>query len=215
MNSHISDVVEVSEWNQLDDGVCLLVLVERLSGQSLGKYHKKCPGSIHKLENIDKVLTFLKKEGVSLVNIGAEDIEQCNSKIILGLLWKIIQKYQIEGPRDQAPGLSRPTSSVPRAPTMAGKGTDVKTGTEEAGLENSMLKWIIEQTKSYGIAAPSSLRNCWKDGRLLAALVDSLAPKSLDMKTLPTDPLQVLDAAKIGRAVQQECRDRSRMPSSA
>lgn len=37
----------------------------------------------------------LEKEGVPLVNIGAEDICDGNAKLLLGLLWLLILRYHI------------------------------------------------------------------------------------------------------------------------
>lgn len=45
--------------------------------------------------NVLKVLDVLSKEGVPLVNIGAEDICDSNAKLLLGLLWLLILRYHI------------------------------------------------------------------------------------------------------------------------
>src|SRR3712207_8681936 len=51
------------------------------------------------------------------------------------------------------------------------------------------------------------------DSLVFSELFHSLAPRPLAARSISDFLLTYL--AKIGRAVQQECRDRSRMPSSA
>lgn len=48
------------------------------------------------LENLSFALEFLKKEGIKLVNIDATVINNGNLKLILGLIWTIILRYQIQ-----------------------------------------------------------------------------------------------------------------------
>jgi hypothetical protein len=50
---------------------------------------------IQKMENATKALDFIRKRGVHLTNIGAEDLVDSNVKLILGLLWTIILRFSI------------------------------------------------------------------------------------------------------------------------
>ena len=52
------------------DGVLLIVLLEVLSHKKIGKYNKKPKMRAQKSENIERVLEFIKQEGIRLVNIG-------------------------------------------------------------------------------------------------------------------------------------------------
>ena len=52
------------------DGVLLIVLLEVLSQKSIGKYNKKPKIHVQKMENLQKALSFIGKEGIRLVNIG-------------------------------------------------------------------------------------------------------------------------------------------------
>jgi filamin len=79
----------------LADGVLLINLLEIISGKTLGKYNKQPKIRTHQLENNMFALDFLKKEGIKLVNIANEDIVDCKLKLILGLIWTIILRYQI------------------------------------------------------------------------------------------------------------------------
>ena len=76
------------------DGRKLLKLLEIISGEKLGK-----PNSgkmrVHRVENVNKSLAFLHTK-VRLENIGAEDIVDGNPRMILGLIWTIILRFQIQ-----------------------------------------------------------------------------------------------------------------------
>lgn len=50
---------------------------------------------IQKIENLNTALAFVKKRGVALTNIGAEDLVDSNEKLILGLIWSIILRFTI------------------------------------------------------------------------------------------------------------------------
>lgn len=50
---------------------------------------------IHCLENVDKALHFLKEQRVHLENIGPHDIVNGNQRLILGLIWTIILRFQV------------------------------------------------------------------------------------------------------------------------
>jgi filamin len=80
----------------LHDGVLLFNLLEVISSKSLGKYNKAPKIKFQKIENLNACLAFLKSEGIQLVGIGGEDIEEGNLKLILGLIWTIILRYQIQ-----------------------------------------------------------------------------------------------------------------------
>lgn len=78
----------------LADGKKLLKLLEIISGEKLAK-----PNSgkmrVHKIENVNKSLAFLHTK-VRLESIGAEDIVDGNPRLILGLIWTIILRFQIQ-----------------------------------------------------------------------------------------------------------------------
>jgi hypothetical protein len=68
---------------------------EVIGDESLGKYNKSPKLRIQKMENATKALDFIRKRGVQLTNIGAEDIVDNNVKLLLGLLWTIILRFSI------------------------------------------------------------------------------------------------------------------------
>ncbi|XP_035712922.1 filamin-A isoform X3 [Folsomia candida] len=78
----------------LCDGTCLCALVEALQKRTLRKIHK--PQNQHQmLENVTRALDAISSDGVKLVNIGNVDIVNGNLKLILGLIWSLIVRYQI------------------------------------------------------------------------------------------------------------------------
>ena len=79
----------------LDDGINFINLLEVISGKSLGRYNKTIRVRPQALENCGKGLDFLRSEGIRLVGIGPEDLVDHKLKLILGLIWTIILRYQI------------------------------------------------------------------------------------------------------------------------
>ncbi|TRY55293.1 hypothetical protein DNTS_013453, partial [Danionella cerebrum] len=88
VNCRISDL-----YLDLRDGRMLIKLLEVLSGERLPK-PTKGRMRIHCLENVDKALQFLKEQRVHLENMGSHDIVDGNHRLILGLIWTIILRFQ-------------------------------------------------------------------------------------------------------------------------
>ncbi|XP_063687121.1 filamin-B-like isoform X2 [Bolinopsis microptera] len=79
----------------LESGVTLLILLEYLTGVQL-KYHKSPKSNAQKLENLSIALEFMSAEGINLTAMSNEEIMGGNVKLILGLVWMLIQKYHIQ-----------------------------------------------------------------------------------------------------------------------
>jgi len=79
----------------LADGINLVNLLEIISSKQI-KFNKQPKLLMQKLENLSFALDFLKKEGIKLVNIDSTVINNGNLKLILGLIWTIILRYQIQ-----------------------------------------------------------------------------------------------------------------------
>ncbi|KAI8925778.1 calponin homology domain-containing protein [Entophlyctis helioformis] len=79
----------------LSSGESLIQLLEIIGDESLGKYTRAPRLRLQKIENVNKALEYIKKRGVNLTNIGAEDIVDSNAKLILGLIWTIILRFTI------------------------------------------------------------------------------------------------------------------------
>ncbi|XP_052737340.1 filamin-A [Bicyclus anynana] len=90
MNIKVVDLVE-----DLCDGTVLCALVEALQGRRLKGWSSNPTNQHHKLENVTTALQAIEDDGVKLVNIGNVDIVNGNLKLILGLIWSLIMRYQI------------------------------------------------------------------------------------------------------------------------
>jgi len=97
VNTHLADRnLKIDDLTtDLADGTKLIQLLEIISGKKIRKWKKNPKMFAQKLENLNKCINFIKKEGIVIVNIGANDINGGNTKIILGLIWTLILRYQI------------------------------------------------------------------------------------------------------------------------
>ncbi|XP_052216594.1 filamin-A-like isoform X3 [Dreissena polymorpha] len=87
----------------LCDGVCLVALVEALQLRKIGKVYTKPTSKIQMLQNVSLALKAITDDNVKLVNVGGDDIVNGNTKIIFGLVWSLVQRYQISGKKSKAP----------------------------------------------------------------------------------------------------------------
>ncbi|XP_018578125.1 filamin-A-like, partial [Anoplophora glabripennis] len=97
VNEHLPKNLRVADLSQdLCTGVRLCALVEALRGRPLKPAWNKRPANQHHyLENVTCALNAIEQDGVKLVNIGNLDIVNGNLKLILGLIWSLIVRYQI------------------------------------------------------------------------------------------------------------------------
>jgi len=80
----------------LADGLILINLLEIISGKSVGRHNKHPVVPYQKLENCNIAISFIQAEGLKLVNIGGDDIASGRLKLILGVIWTLILRYQIQ-----------------------------------------------------------------------------------------------------------------------
>ncbi|KAM0687295.1 alpha-actinin [Conglomerata obtusa] len=78
----------------LKDGIQLCALLQVLSNANI-VHSKPAITRFQKIENVNNVILYLTKSNLKLVNIGACDIVDGNEKLILGLIWTIINKFVI------------------------------------------------------------------------------------------------------------------------
>lgn len=77
-------------------GENLVKLVEILSGKPMKVRPKLDPTlRIHMISNNKIALDAFKEQGIKLTNVSAEDIVNGSQKLILGLAWRLILKFQI------------------------------------------------------------------------------------------------------------------------
>ncbi|XP_040156643.1 filamin-B isoform X3 [Anopheles arabiensis] len=98
VNEHLRESgLQVIEFHEdFCDGTLLCALVEGLQKRPLKPSWNKRPANQHHyLENVTTALNAIEADGVKLVNIGNVDIVNGNVKLILGLIWSLIVRYQI------------------------------------------------------------------------------------------------------------------------
>ncbi|XP_049297957.1 filamin-B isoform X1 [Anopheles funestus] len=98
VNEHLRESgLQVIEFHEdFCDGTLLCALVEGLQKRPLKPSWNKRPANQHHyIENVTTALNAIEADGVKLVNIGNVDIVNGNVKLILGLIWSLIVRYQI------------------------------------------------------------------------------------------------------------------------
>eukprot|EP00057_Strongylocentrotus_purpuratus_P000520 XP_001177876.2 PREDICTED: plectin-like [Strongylocentrotus purpuratus] len=80
-------------FEDLKDGTNLIALLEVLGQEKIQR--EKGPLRIHKLQNVENALAFLRRRKIKMVNIRNEEIVDGNPKLILGLIWTIILHFQV------------------------------------------------------------------------------------------------------------------------
>lgn len=143
----------------LADGVLLINLLEIISGKEFVKYTKKPKGRFQSIENNNWVMRFIRDEGLKLVGIGAEDIVDGKLKLILGLIWTLILRYQIQNISAEDDG------STPKG---------------------ALLEWVRKRIAPYNVPVNDFDRS-WQDAKALAALTDSLKPGVIPPSSLSKD----------------------------
>uniref|UniRef100_A0A673I0A9 Spectrin beta chain n=1 Tax=Sinocyclocheilus rhinocerous TaxID=307959 RepID=A0A673I0A9_9TELE len=153
----------------------LIKLLEVLSGERLPK-PTKGRMRIHCLENVDKALQFLKEQKVHLENMGSHDIVDGNHRLILGLIWTIILRFQIQD-------------------IIVETGQADKTGRQETrSAKDALLLWCQMKTAGYPSVNITNFTTSWKDGMAFNALIHKHRPDLVDYGNLqrsnPTHNLQ-------------------------
>ncbi|CAH1781777.1 unnamed protein product, partial [Owenia fusiformis] len=77
------------------DGIKLCALVEALQNRRIKRVVKKPINQHQYLENVTLALKAISEDDVKLVNIGNSDIVNGNRKLVMGLIWHLILRYQI------------------------------------------------------------------------------------------------------------------------
>lgn len=110
---------------------------------------------IHKVQNVNYALQFLESKGVKLVGIGAEEIVDENLKLILGMLWTTILRFDIE---------------------------DISA--EGANAKDALLLWAKRKCQGYAGVDISNFHMSWKDGLAFCALIHKHHPELIDYDSL-------------------------------
>lgn len=133
------------------NGILLINLIEIISHpKKMPKYNQHPRIPLQKVENIGIALDFLKNEGIKLVNIGPEDIVGENLKLILGLIWTLILRYQInKGGGEGLDDLLRwVQSKIPEKNVTGFTGKDWNDGTALARLTDVCAPGSLPSSKT-------------------------------------------------------------------
>ena len=139
----------------LDSGIHLHRLLETISGQKLPKLDGgKRMMRFHMVGNVGKCLAFLEKY-VKLVNIGPEDIVDHLKRPILGLIWTIILRFEIQ---------------------------DISV--EDLTAKDGLLLWCQRKTQGYRDVNVVNFTSSWRDGMAFCALIHKHRPDLIDYDSL-------------------------------
>ncbi|XP_058446279.1 spectrin beta chain, non-erythrocytic 5 isoform X3 [Malaya genurostris] len=164
MNSFLVKAkMEVDDlFTDLADGIKLLKLLEIISGEKLGKPNNGRM-RVHKIENVNKSLAFLHTK-VRLESIGAEDIVDHNPRLILGLIWTIILRFQIQEIEIDV--------------------DEENESSEKKSAKDALLLWCQRKTQGYQNVHITDFTNSWRSGLGFNALIHSHRPDLFDYNSL-------------------------------
>jgi len=138
----------------LSDGKLFLQMMEVVGDVKLPKAARG-KMRIHKIQNLNGVMHYLKEKGIRLVGIGAEEICDENLKLILGTIWTIILRFDIQ---------------------------DISV--EEMSAKDALLLWCQRKTATYNDVKVTNFHMSWKDGLAFCALIHKHRPDLLDYDSL-------------------------------
>jgi hypothetical protein len=110
---------------------------------------------VQKFENVNKSLDYIKRRGIQMTNIGAEDVVDGNSKIILGLIWTLILRFTISDINEE--GLS---------------------------AKEGLLLWCQRKTACYDEVEVRDFSSSWNDGLALCVMSANCLRQELTVKQL-------------------------------
>ncbi|XP_063863708.1 spectrin beta chain, non-erythrocytic 2-like isoform X27 [Scylla paramamosain] len=152
----------VDLFTDLADGKMLLKLLEIISGEKLGKPNNG-KMRVHKIENVNKSLAFLHTK-VRLESIGAEDIVDGNPRLILGLIWTIILRFQIQEIEIDV--------------------DEENESSEKKSAKDALLLWCQRKTAGYRGVQIEDFSRSWRDGLGFNALIHAHRPDIIDYSSL-------------------------------
>lgn len=200
VNSHLSkrgDAIEDIQ-NDFSDGKKLITLLEIVGDESLPK-PARGNMRIHKVENVGKAMAFIKEKGVKLVSIGPEEIVDCNLKMILGMIWTLILRFDIQD-------ISVGGMSISLSESLHSLFLPFETRAMcvsrlflvshlpfwlviEMSAKDALLLWAQRKTEPYDNVNITNFHMSWKDGLGFCALIHRHRPELIDYKSLKkSDP---------------------------
>jgi actinin alpha len=161
INSHLrklgSSIEEIA--TDFSDGIKLAQLLQVIAGDKVEKLNLKPTMRIHKIQNTGQCLKFIADKGVKLVGVAPEELVDGNLKMVLGMVWTIILRFQIQ---------------------------DISI--EELSAKEGLLLWCQRKTEGYNHVKVSNFHTSFQDGLAFCALIHRHRPDLLDFSTLdPAD----------------------------
>ena len=150
-------------FKDLEDGKRLIKLLEAISGDKLGKPNQGRM-KVHKIENVNKALAYIQLK-IKLESIGAEDIVSGNPTLILGLIWTIILRFQIQEIEIEIED-------------------EMSESKEKRSAKEALLLWCQRKTMGYANVKVTDFSNSWRSGMAFNALVHSARPDLLNYNGL-------------------------------
>ncbi|XP_044574402.1 spectrin beta chain, non-erythrocytic 1 isoform X3 [Cotesia glomerata] len=149
-------------FTDLADGKKLLKLLEIISGERLAKPNNGRM-RVHKIENVNKSLAFLHTK-VRLESIGAEDIVDGNPRLILGLIWTIILRFQIQEIEIDV--------------------DEENESSEKKSAKDALLLWCQRKTNGYPHVNIQDFTGSWRSGLGFNALIHAHRPDLVNWSEL-------------------------------
>ena len=150
-------------FKDLEDGKRLIKLLEAISGEKLGKPNQGRM-KVHKIENVNRALAFIQSK-IKIESIGAEDIVGGNPTLILGLIWTVILRFQIQDIEIEVEDESK----------------------EKRSAKEALLLWCQRKTAGYAGVKITDFSNSWRNGLAFNALIHSQRPDLFDFNQLNPD----------------------------
>ena len=177
------------DWSLFLGSTLLVTLLKKITDCKVNgkKYRfriRKTPkNEFECMDNIQVVLNYLAAKGVRIVNVGAGDIYHGNMKLTIGLIWTVIQAFQIDAKEAEVPEpLPGTTPQIVQASAKPGSGAQ------------KLLRWcqgVTADYRNYG-AKVRDFGASFSDGRALAAIIHAHGPDLIDLNALGSDPRQNL-----------------------
>lgn len=160
VNSHLRkrgmDIKDLVE--DLKNGVKLIHLYETISDEKLGKFYPDPKSKFHGIANLNTVLakvnSFVSSVGIK-VQYGAEQIFEGDRLQILGMIWVLIHKFEIQ---------------------------DISE--EQLSAKEGLLLWCKKKTQGYKDVNVKNFSDSWEDGLAFCALIHKHRPDLLDFDSL-------------------------------
>lgn len=164
VNSHVKKHgIEIQDLlKDLESGVVLCTLYEAISDEALGKYTVEPRNQFQKIANMDLVLKkinqFVKDVGIK-VSYSSKQIMDGERRSILGMIWCLIHKFQIQGISES-----------------------------ELSAKEGLLLWCQKATKDgkykeFGVDI-KNFSTSWRDGLAFCALIHRYRPDLINLASL-------------------------------